>query len=293
MGRLGTAPVIAHVTGGHLLRIAGFATASLLLIVWPFLPGPQDPIAVPLSTALQVAGVAGVPLLPLALIWLVSELRGVTRVRFTLATASLVLGTLLALLASLLVLGVISAALGAAALAAVVLALRRLVPALRRLRGTPSIGTHPAPLYLAFLPTTLVAAPLMIAEPITAASRARAIEGTVELIAAIEGHRATHGGYPASLLALHPDYLPPTVGVARYEYAPGGDAYNLAFEQPRFLLDNVGAREYVVYNPRDEHVIPSHAAWILQWSPAVLATRQGWYASHDAGSPHWKYFWFD
>ncbi len=46
-------------------------------------------------------------------------------------------------------------------------------------------------------------------------------------------------------------------------------------------------------DPRDQQVLPSHTASILIWTPEVLATRQGWYAVHDAPAPHWKYFWFD
>ncbi len=49
----------------------------------------------------------------------------------------------------------------------------------------------------------------------------------------------------------------------------------------------------MVYNPRDEHLFPSHASWILMWPYETLVTRQGWYASFDAGRPHWRYVWFD
>ena len=113
------------------------------------------------------------------------------------------------------------------------------------------------------------------------------------MIAAIEAHRRAHGRYPPSLVALNPDYFAPTVGVQGYQYALRGESFNLSFEQPRFFLDNIGAREIVVYNPLDQHLFMSHAAWILEWSPEALATRQGWHDAHDAGIPHWKFFWFD
>ncbi len=72
-----------------------------------------------------------------------------------------------------------------------------------------------------------------------------------------------------------------------------GDSYNLSFEQPRFLLDRFGTREWVVYNLRDEHRSYSHAAARL--SSRVLAERaiQGWYASGDNGHARSRYFWFD
>lgn len=114
-----------------------------------------------------------------------------------------------------------------------------------------------------------------------------------ELIRAIERHRATFGRYPTTLLALHKDYSPAVIGVERYHYAPHGDAYTLFFEQPRFVFDDIGARELVGYNQLDQHVIPSHASWILIWSPAQLATSQGWFAAADLPQPHWRAFLFD
>jgi hypothetical protein len=66
----------------------------------------------------------------------------------------------------------------------------------------------------------------------------------------------------------------------------------LFFEQPVFLF-NFGIREFVVYNKLDEHIMMSHAAWILEGAAEELEARQGWHAVHDASSQHWKYFWFD
>jgi hypothetical protein len=124
-------------------------------------------------------------------------------------------------------------------------------------------------------------------------SRNCAIAQSAELIREIEAHRASQGRYPSSLLAINQDFHTSVVGIEQYHYAANGDAYNLVFEQPRFLFHDIGAREFVVYNPLDEHVLASHVYWILIWSPEELAENQGWFAVHDAGSPHWKYFLFD
>jgi hypothetical protein len=59
------------------------------------------------------------------------------------------------------------------------------------------------------------------------------------------------------------------------------------------LFDNIGTREWVVYNPRDEHRMYSHTSWFLLLSPEELERSQGWYAVHDSPTPHWKYFSFD
>jgi len=120
-----------------------------------------------------------------------------------------------------------------------------------------------------------------------------AIANSAEIINDIEEYHAMHGRYPNSLQAVWKDYYPSVVGIEKFHYAPDGDAYNLFFEQPRFLFDNVGTREFVVYNKLDEHAMISHTAWILILTPEELETAQGWYAVHDAPSPHWKYFWFD
>ena len=93
-------------------------------------------------------------------------------------------------------------------------------------------------------------------------------------------------------MALHKDYKPSVVGIEQFHYAPNGQAYNLFFEQPTFATD-FGVREIVMYNRLDEHVMVSHAAWILAGAPEQLEARQGWHSSHDASSPHWKLFWFD
>jgi hypothetical protein len=97
------------------------------------------------------------------------------------------------------------------------------------------------------------------------------------------------GAYTA---ALHKDYKPSVVGIEQFYYAPNREAYNLFFEQPTFVTD-FGIREIVMYNKLNEHVMVSHAAWILAGAPEDLEARQGWHISHDASIPHWKLFWFD
>jgi hypothetical protein len=92
------------------------------------------------------------------------------------------------------------------------------------------------------------------------------------------------------LAALWNDYPTGEVGIDRFRYEPFGDAYNVYFEQFAYELPT---REIVVYNPRDEQEFTSHDSWILVLSPAELLRARGHFAVHDAGPPHWKYFWFD
>jgi hypothetical protein len=166
------------------------------------------------------------------------------------------------------------------------------MPRLKRLKRAECSGFHPAPVYLVCLPMLALAAQLALVAPMTRASRDRAIANASAFIDDIEQYHARHGRYPASLQAQNRDYYPDVVGVERYIYVPQGDSYNLSFEQPRFLLDRFGTREWVVYNPRDEHRVYSHTAWLLP-PPEVAEPSQGWYASGETGYAHWMYFLFD
>jgi len=168
----------------------------------------------------------------------------------------------------------------------------RLAPKLKLLKKTETENFNPAPLYLVFIPGIVLVSQLMLAPHATNFSRNRAIAQSAELIGDIEAYHAAYGRYPNSLLALHKDYKPSVVGIEQFHYAPNGQAYNLFFEQPTFVTD-LGIREIVMYNRLNEHVMVSHAAWILAGAPEELEARQGWHSSHDASIPHWKLFWFD
>ena len=67
----------------------------------------------------------------------------------------------------------------------------------------------------------------------------------------------------------------------------------LYFEQPLPIISAPGTREFVVYHPRGQHVMLSHASWNLTRSPAPLSERQGRYSVHDALQAGWKCFRFD
>jgi hypothetical protein len=183
--------------------------------------------------------------------------------------------------------------LGVLTLALCFYAVSRLILELKLLKKAESENINPTPFYLIFIPTIVLLFQLTLAIPLTEFSRNYAIARSAEFIHDIEAYRTAHGHYPRSLLATWKDYYPSIVGVEKFHYAPSVDAYDLFFEQPRFLLDNLGTREFVVYNPLDEHKIISHTSWILLLPPEELQVTQGWYTAHDAASPHWKYFWFD
>ena len=285
----------------HIIRIAGLIALLILCTFYPVLPGGYDPLAVSLSAVAQTLGIAGLLVLPVGLAWLVSELQKRARRRRNLvakargyyfALASMMTASIVAVAAVFAAL--MSGGLVFAVLTFVVLGYigSRLIPRLKLLKKAEAETFNPAPLYLVFIPVIVLGFQLILVSRATNISRHRAIAQSAELIGDIEAYHAAYGRYPSSLLALHKDYKPSVVGIEQFHYAPNGHAYNLFFEQPTFVTD-FGIREIVMYNKLDEHVMVSHAAWILAGAPEELEARQGWHSSHNASVPHWKSFLFD
>lgn len=285
----------------HIVRIVGLVMLIVLCTFYPFLPGTYDPLAVSLSGMAQIFGTVGLLLIPVGGLWLAYELRKQTRRRKDLPTtprryyyglASMAVCSIVALAVSLGALMGSGFSLSFLTVGLWFYILSRLIPKLKLLKKAEAERFSPAPLYLVFVPAAVLVFQIALAAPATEFSRSRAIARSAEIIGDIEEYRAAYGSYPRSLLALHKDYLPSVVGIEKFDYAPNGDAYNLFFERPTFLFD-FGIREIVMYNKLDEHVMVSHAAWILAGAPENLEARQGWHSVHNASNQHWKYFWFD
>ena len=285
----------------HLVRMGGLVMLIVLCTFYPFLPGEYDGLAVPLSAMAQTFGVVGLLLVPVGVSWLAYELQKRARRKRNLPTkargyyfalASVVVSSMVAVAVSLVAFVSVGPSFGSLTLALWCYIVSRLVPRLKLLKKAEAENFNPAPLYLVLIPGVVLIFQIMLAASATEFSRNRAIARSAELINDIEEHHAAHGRYPSSLLALHKDYHPSVVGIEQFHYAPRGEAYNLFFERPAFMSE-FGIREIVMYNKRDEHLMVSHAAWILAGAPEALEARQGWHSVHDSSSPHWKYFWFD
>ena len=266
----------------------GLVTAAILACSFlPFLPGAYDPVAWALAFAAYVFGIVGLLLVPVGVVWLVAEVRRrrgspARDRRLVLPVVALAATAVVGLIVTLATLPT-SVALGVAMLLSGGYAVRR---ALSRLRQPVEPGFHPAPLYLVLVPVAVTVAQLLGHGAAVERSRNLASDNAAEMIGEIERYRAVNGRYPESLVAVWPDYRPSVVGVRSYTYEPSGAAYNLSFEQFRFTP--IGTREFVVYNPRDEQTMVSHASWRM-----IAPELEGFYADYAAARPHWKYFWFD
>jgi hypothetical protein len=275
----------------HVVGITATIATFTLCTFLPFLPGRYDNVAVTLSMMFRFVGIVGLLLVPVAAVWLAAEhwprLAGK---RYTFAIAALITASLIWIVISLLMFFE-SPTLGVAALLLWGYALSRMLPRLSVLRSAGAAASA-VPWYLVVVPVAVALIQFVLAGPATEFSRNRAIRNSAPLIADIEQYRTANGRYPPSLVSVWKDYSPSMIGIREYQYEPHGDAYNVLFEQLSFRL---GIREIVMYNPRDEQVMTSHAMDVLQLTPAQLALdrTRGHNALHDAGHPHWKYFWYD
>jgi len=286
----------------HIIQISALTIAVIVFIFYPFLPGTYDSAALGLSTAVQLFEVVGLLLVPLGFAWMFYEVRKQARRKknlpsksrgYRFALSALIIVSILLVPVSLLILFGIGISFDTLTLALWFFSILRLRSKLRALKETEGEGFNPAPLYLIFIPLIVLVAQILLARPATEFSRNYVIAHSAELIDDIEQYHTTYGKYPEALQAVWKDYYPDVVGIEKFHYVPYADAYNLYFEQPRLFFDIFGTREFVVYNPSDEHLMLSHTSWFMLLQPEQLEETQGWYEVNDASSPHWKYFWFD
>lgn len=283
----------------HLTRIGGSIALIASCTFYPFLPGRYDGAAAPLSFMMQAFAIGGLLVVPIGICWLAYELRSrrrprakASRARYYFSLISLCACSFVVIAVCFATFVVVSPSVAVLALALSTFGVWRLRRGSKPLEEPRAGHWNAAPLYLVAIPIGAVILQLGLARPMREFSRRHAIEHSAELIADIEAYRAAHGEYPAFLHAAHKDYHPSVIGIEQFHYAPHRGGYNLFFERPALLVE-LGRREFVVFNARDEHVMMSHAAWILAGPPAELERRTGRPAVHDAPWPHWKYVWFD
>jgi hypothetical protein len=255
-------------------------------ITYPFLKGDYDRLATPISTMIQVFGLVGLSLVPVGILWVTMP-----KYRIGFAIAAIIVSSFIVMILALFATLSVGKSFGILTLFLWIIVAALLIPQIKKLKEMTGNKFDFLPFYLIFLPIITLLLQLTLAKPLTQLSRNRAIENANRFIRHIEEYKTLRGAYPMTLQAQNKDYFPDVVGVEKYLYAPHRKGYNLSFEQPRFLLDRFGTREWLVYNPLDENSVYSHTSWLLPTMQEEAS--QGWYASGNTEHEHWKYFLFD
>ena len=160
-------------------RIAGIIILIVLFIIYPFLSGGYDGLAMPLSTMAQAFGVLGMLLVPAGVLWLIYELRRQARRRENLpvkarryyfALVSVVIATVVAIAIALIAFATIGLSFGLLTLALWLFVIIRLFPTLRSLKNAESERFGSAPLYLIVTPIAALFFQVVLAAPLTAFS---------------------------------------------------------------------------------------------------------------------------
>jgi len=270
------------------------------VLIYPFIPGSYDPVGISLSTFIQLySGLGLITCIP-AVLWLYHAVKiGNANKDDQYLFKKYWLFPKIYIWTSIFVLSIVIfiTTFGLSRLAGIFLFLAMIFFSGLFFNKISQLkpGFHPPhglPLALALLPILLLVFQLSISKPLTNWSRARAIHNSSQLIDEIERYKNRYGKYPLTLNAIYKDYQTGINSIEEYHYTYDNTMYNLYFEQPRFLFDQIGTREFVVYNPKDNHLMFSHVSWHMLFEPDQLRRNQGWYASYDTGVPHWKYFWF-
>ena len=251
----------------HWLLLIAANLVFAICIFLPFLPGRYDQLSVGLSGMAQVAGIIGLPLSFIGILWIVNR-----RNAYYYAIIAGCFGILISLFLGLcLLLGAgVSAAI--ALLLAVVIAACNWIPTIKKMKHQQRPGPAMAPLYLLSIPLIALTIRLLFITPVSNYSRNHAIEQAQSVINAIESYHTQKGSYPESIEYLYDLPSPSIMGIHAFHYEKNGSAYNLSFIQWQHVL---ATKEVVMYNKNDEHNVKGH------------------FASYPARQPHWKYYWLD
>lgn len=286
----------------HFIQITIISLLIVLFIFVPFLPGEYDSLSVVISAVIQFCSFVSLLLVPIGILWLFYELYNRKRGRYGanksvfFAIAALVVLSLMIVVAVLVVIGGVASFEGSVILGVsigvgfIYTLFSVIVPRLRKMKYAEGMQINPIIFYLFIIPIVVVSIKTAFIVPATEYSRTRAIEKAQSIIQDLEDYYVKYGHYPVSLQGVWKDYSPGVVGIEKYYYEPNGNAYNLFFEQ--FTYD-LFAREIVMYNKLDEHIIRSHPSFIFSMSQEEFAQYRGYFLEKSLPQQHWKYFWFD
>ena len=269
----------------HAMKAAFLAIILIACMFLPFFPGQHDPAAILVSNIAQMIGFAGFLLIPIGLVWVIFGQPDRNAIRIISGVAASTVITFA------FVLGAVGNNSLHLAFGFFILGAYLSFRFVRSLSREPASGRiDPAALYLMVIPLLVLTARFAFIGQAVEFSRNRVIENSRPLINDIEAFKTRNGHYPESLHSEWEDYKPGIVGVGRYYYEPNGKAYNLFFEQHS---DQIGVREFVMYNPLGEHQVSAHNSDRLLYSVAEQNRMRGWHLVVALPQENWKYFHFD
>jgi hypothetical protein len=285
-----------------LIRILIICTVMIFLIFIPFFPGKYDHLAVMVSSVTQIISFISLMLIPIGILWLIYQIcfrkegRYATHKSVYFAITALGVFILAIIFASFAAIGGVGSFRGSLLLgfslplAFFYILISRIIPKLKRMKDNNGLKLHPTISYLIIIPLVTVGIRTSFIIPATEYSRNLAIEQSKILIQDLENYYLIYGEYPLSLQGLWQDYETGVIGIEKYEYEPNGEAYNIFFESFTFDLF---AREIVMYNKLDEHIIRSHPSFIFKLSPQEFSSYRGYFMEESLPHQHWKYYLFD
>lgn len=286
----------------HFIRIIVICMLAIFFIFLPYFPGGYDHLAVMISGIVQIASFISLLLVPIGVLWLIYErlqrkkVKDGSRKSGSFAMAALVVLILLVIVSSFVAIGGIGGFRGSLALGIsiqvifVYITVKIIIPQIRKMRNPNALKPSIIPYYMVIIPVAVVILRCALIVPAVDYSTNHAIEQSMVMIQDLEEYYSENGQYPVSLQGLWKDYYPNVMGIEKYYYEPNGKAYNLFFEQ---LSSDLFAREIVMYNKLDEHIIRSHPSFIFRLTPEEFERYRGYFAEFDLPKQHWKYFLFD
>lgn len=263
------------------LSLIGVNLLVVICLLLPYFPGRYDSVSQVLSAMVQITGFFGLLVVPVAIVWLVQEIKKTgndsttiiaSRISYYCALIATCLCSILFLFFVLTFFVAAGVLAGITSFAVLVFLWYKLIPSLKKLKDKPNKKFNATPAYLLSVPLLAVAGCMFFLKPASEFSRNLAIREAETLINSIENYYNEKGSYPESIDDLPSVPKPSVIGIDNFQYEKNGDGYNLSFEQRQHAY---ATKEVVMYNKNDQHTVKGH------------------FASYNAGRPHWKYYWLD
>ncbi len=286
----------------HVISIIVICILAILFTFLPYFPGGYDHLAVMISGIIQITSFISLLLVPIGVLWLIYEkvqrkkVKDGSKKSGSFAIAALVVLTLIVIVSSFAAIGGIGNFRGSLTLGIsipaifVYITVKTIIPQIKKMRNPNALKPSIIPYYMVIIPLAVVIFRSTLIVPAVDYSTNYAIEQSSVVIQDLEEYYSEYGQYPVSLQGLWKDYDTNVMGIEKYYYEPNGKAYNLFFEQ---LSSDLFAREIVMYNKLDEHIIRSHPSFIFSLTPEEFESYRGYFVELDLPKPHWKYFLFD